>query len=40
MLTQQQKCLVEADFADSTLRLKDLEINMKVFLTFYSDIYD
>ena len=40
MHTQQQTFLVEVSFADSTLKFKGLELNIRVFLTFYSDIYD
>ena len=38
MHTQQQKFLVEVDFADFTLKFKGLELNVKVFFTFYSGI--
>ena len=40
MHTQQQKFLVEIDFADSTLKFKGLELNLKDFFMFCSDIYD
>ena len=40
MHTQQQKFLEEADFADSTLKFKGLELNIKFFWSFLSDIYD
>ena len=39
MHKQQQKFLFAANFADSTPKLKDLELNLKVFCTFLSDIY-
>ena len=40
MHTQQQEILWEADFADSILTCKGLELNSKVFCTFFVDIFD
>ena len=40
MHTPQQEILLEADFADSTLTFKGLELNSKVFCTFFTDIFD
>ena len=34
-----QKFLLEAGFTDSTLKFKDLELNLKVFCKFLFDIY-
>ena len=40
MHTQQQEFLLEANFADSTPKFKGFELNLKVFCTFLSDIYN
>ena len=40
MHSQQQKLLSWADFAYFTLMFKGIELNLKVFFTFFSNIYN